>query len=221
MGMSIRLKNSCLIFLFLGSFSSAQAQMGNFFRFGVKGGVNLTTINTENLTYNGLNNFVVQNLEAKTGYVGGVYARIGRSFFIQPELLFSAKSATVNVFNSLSPSTSRVVDVAYNSLDVPIMLGYKLGIFHVLAGPVASYSMNPDNTISNAIVTNLGSVEDAVSKAYYSYTVGGGIDILGLTLDVRYEGNLTDLSKTVPLPTGLNFSQKASLWQATLGLKIL
>ena len=33
--------------------------------------------------------------------------------------------------------------------------------------------------------------------------------------------DVTDISKTVPLPAGVNFSQKAALWQATLGLKIL
>jgi hypothetical protein len=64
-------------------------------------------------------------------------------------------------------------------------------------------------------------LQAATQNAYFSYTAGAGIDLLGLTLDVRYEGSLTDLSKTVPLPQGVNFSQKASLWHATLGMKIL
>ena len=66
-----------------------------------------------------------------------------------------------------------------------------------------------------------GTLSNAVTNAYFSYTAGAGIDLLGFTLDVRYESNLTDLSKTIPLPSGVNFSQKASSFQATLGMKIL
>jgi hypothetical protein len=92
---------------------------------------------------------------------------------------------------------------------------------HVLAGPVASYSITSNGSIADAIRQKFPTVKDAVSQAYFSYTAGAGIDLLGFTLDVRYEGNITDLSKTIPLPAGVNFSQKASLWQATLGMKIL
>jgi hypothetical protein len=193
---------------------------GNFFRLGFKGGVNMATLKTEGLTYNGLGNYVVENLNAKTGYVAGAYMRLGRKIYIEPELLVSYKNGSINVLKSLS-TQSLQLDIKYVSLDVPILIGYRLGPLHVMAGPVASYSLNSDNTISEAIGANLGSLQAATTKAYFSYTAGAGIDLLGLTLDVRYEGNFTDLSKTIPLPQGVNFSQKASLWQATLGMKIL
>ena len=193
---------------------------GNFFRLGIKGGVNMASLKTEGLTYNGLSNYVVENLNAKTGYVAGAYMRLGRKIYIEPELLVSYKNGSINVLKSLS-TQSLQLDIKYVSLDVPILIGYRLGPLHVMAGPVASYSLNADNSIAEAIGTNLGSLQAATTKAYFSYTAGAGIDLLGFTLDVRYEGNFTDLSKTIPLPQGVNFSQKASLWQATLGMKIL
>jgi hypothetical protein len=101
------------------------------------------------------------------------------------------------------------------------MLGYRLGPLHVMAGPVASYSIASSGSIAQAIREKFPTVKDAVSQAYFSYTAGGGIDLLGFTLDIRYEGNITDLSRTIPIPEGVNFSQKASLWQVTLGKKIL
>ena len=180
----------------------------------------MASLKTEGLTYNGLGNYVVENLNAKTGYVAGAYMRLGRKIYIEPELLVSYKNGSINVLKSLS-TQSLQLDIKYVSLDVPILIGYRLGPLHVMAGPVASYSLNSDNTISEAIGANLGSLQAATTKAYFSYTAGAGIDLLGLTLDVRYEGNFTDLSKTIPLPQGVNFSQKASLWQATLGMKIL
>ncbi|MHA8077175.1 porin family protein [Aquirufa sp. TARAVU-A1A] len=224
-------KQFCFLLL-LGSLSSISTQVsaqflmpakkitGNFFRLGIKGGVNMASLKTEGLTYNGLGNYVVENLNAKTGYVAGAYMRLGRKIYIEPELLVSYKNGSINVLKSLS-TQSLQLDIKYVSLDVPILIGYRLGPLHVMAGPVASYSLNADNSIAEAIGTNLGSLQAATTKAYFSYTAGAGIDLLGLTLDVRYEGNFTDLSKTIPLPQGVNFSQKASLWQATLGMKIL
>lgn len=224
-------KQFCFLLL-LGTLSSISTQVsaqflmpakkitGNFFRLGIKGGVNMASLKTEGLTYNGIGNYVVENLNAKTGYVAGAYMRLGRKIYIEPELLVSYKNGSINVLKSLS-TQSLQLDIKYVSLDVPILIGYRLGPLHVMAGPVASYSLNADNTISEAIGANLGSLQAATTKAYFSYTAGAGIDLLGLTLDVRYEGNFTDLSKTIPLPQGVNFSQKASLWQATLGMKIL
>ena len=224
-------KQFCFLLL-LGSLSSIYTQVsaqflmpakkitGNFFRLGIKGGVNMASLKTEGLTYNGIGNYVVENLNAKTGYVAGAYMRLGRKIYIEPELLVSYKNGSINVLKSLS-TQSLQLDIKYVSLDVPILIGYRLGPLHVMAGPVASYSLNADNSIAEVIGTNLGSLQAATTKAYFSYTAGAGIDLLGLTFDVRYEGNFTDLSKTIPLPQGVNFSQKASLWQATLGMKIL
>ncbi|MHA8091514.1 porin family protein [Aquirufa regiilacus] len=193
---------------------------GNFFRLGIKGGVNMAELKTEGLTYKGVGYVLDENLKGKTGYVAGIYMRLGRKIFVQPEFLVSYKSGSINLPKSISTGIPQF-DINYSSIDLPIMLGYRLGPVHVMAGPVASYSINSSTTIAEALGLNLGSFQSATSKAYFSYTAGAGIDLLGLTLDVRYEGNITDLSKTIPLPQGVNFSQKASLWQATLGMKIL
>jgi hypothetical protein len=151
--------------------------------------------------------------------VAGVYARFGRRVFIQPELLAGIKYAKVNVLNA-ALGLDKKVEIGYTSIDIPLMLGYRLGPLHVMAGPVASYSVTPTTTFSQLKALN-GSLSDAATNAYFSYTAGAGIDLLGFTFDVRYESNLTDLSKTIPLPSGVNFSQKASSFQATLGMKIL
>ncbi len=192
---------------------------GNFFRFGIKGGVSLTNLTLDGLTVDGVSDYVAKSMAAKNGYVGGVYARLGRRVFFQPELLAGIKYAKVNVLNA-ALGLDKKVEIGYTSFDIPLMLGYRLGPLHVMAGPVASYSVTPNTTFSQLKALN-GTLSDAATNAYFSYTAGAGIDLLGFTLDVRYESNLTDLSKTIPLPSGVNFSQKASSFQATLGMKIL
>jgi len=192
---------------------------GNFFRFGIKGGVSLTNLTLDGLTINGVSDYVSKSMTAKNGYVAGVYARLGRRVFFQPELLAGIKYAKVNVLNA-ALGLDKKVEIGYTSVDIPLMLGYRLGPLHVMAGPVASYSVAPNSTLSQLKVLN-GTLSDAVNNAYFSYTAGAGIDLLGFTIDIRYESNLTDLSNTIPLPSGVNFSPKASSFQATLGMKIL
>ena len=146
--------------------------------------------------------------------------RSGRKFFVEPEFLVSYKSGSIDLPKTLSTGSLQL-DINYSSIDIPILFGYRLGPVHVMAGPVASYSIASSGSIAEAIRQKFPTVNDAVSQAYFSYTAGGGIDLLGFTLDLRYEGNVTDLSKTIPIPAGVNFSQKATLWQLTLGKKIL
>jgi hypothetical protein len=66
----------------------------------------------------------------------------------------------------------------------------------------------------------VGTAAEIATKTSFSYQVGGGIDLLGFTLDVRYEGNLSQLTKTLPIPAGITFSPKLNLYQVTLGYKI-
>ncbi|RXK47547.1 porin family protein [Aquirufa rosea] len=222
------LKLTLIILFAFGIMGHSNAQFGarkatgSFFRLGIKGGLTFSSINVKSASFKGssidVQSLIDQNLALKSGYVGGIYARVGRKLFLEPEILLSAKNASINI-----TGLNKMVDVSYTSLDVPLLLGYKLGPLHVMAGPVASYNLNSDNTIAQTItsVTSSATVRDAISKAYFSYAVGGGIDLLGLTLDIRYDGNLTDLSRTIPVPADVNISQKASVWNLTLGIKIL
>jgi hypothetical protein len=101
-------------------------------------------------------------------------------------------------------------------------LGIKFGHFHLLGGPVASYQLSANETVDAAFTNYLGSsIANGLSKSQLSYQVGAGLDLLGLTLDVKYEAGLTDLAKDIKVPAGVTLSQKPSLVQVTLGIKIL
>lgn len=205
------LKSLMTVSLMLGIFSVATAQK-DYLRVGIKGGINLSSVKVASLS---------TNLENKTGYQVGAFARVGRTVFFQPEVLFSAKEVNVDVINSLTTNKG-VVSFSQQSLDVPLLLGVKLGPLRVLAGPVASYaisaSTNPDVAIKSYFT---GTSQDIVNRSNFGYQAGIGFDILNFSLDLRYEGAVSELKNTIAAPAGFNYSQKPSYYQATIGFRIL
>jgi hypothetical protein len=200
----------------------AKMVTGNFFRIGIKGGVNLARLETDGLvTLNGavIKDQLLESLDTKQSYVGGIYARLGRKIFIEPEVLISTKGGSIYI-----PSLIQTKQFTFSNIDVPVLLGFRWKIFHIMAGPVASYTLKTDselNDLINKVIQKYKiSVPEIVTKTSFSYQAGGGIDLLGFTLDVRYEGNLSQLTKTLPIPAGITFSPKLNLYQVTLGYKI-
>ncbi len=209
------LKSVLTLALVMGILSVATAQKhsrADYFRIGIKGGVNLSSVKVASLS---------ANLENKTGYQLGAFARIGRTVFFQPEVYFAAKEVNVDVLNSLTTNQG-VVGFSQKSLDVPLLLGVKLGPLRVMAGPVASYaisaSTNPDAAVKSYFS---GTSQDIINRSSFSYQAGIGFDILNLSLDLRYEGAMSELKNTVAVPNGFTYSQKPSYYQATIGFRIL
>jgi hypothetical protein len=209
------LKFLMTIALVMGMLSVATAQKhsrADYFRIGIKGGVNLSSVKVASLS---------TNLENKTGYQFGAFARIGRTIFLQPEVYFTAKEVNVDVLNSLTTNQG-VVGFSQKSLDVPLLAGIKLGPLRVLAGPVASYAVSASTSPDAAVKSYFsGTTQDIINRSSFSYQAGIGFDILNLSLDLRYEGAMSELKNTVAVPSGFNYSQKPSYYQATIGFRIL
>lgn len=209
------LKSVLTLALVMGILSVATAQKhsrADYFRIGIKGGVNLSSVKVASLS---------ANLENKTGYQLGAFARIGRTIFIQPEVYFAAKEVNVDVLNSLTTNQG-VVGFSQKSLDVPLLLGVKLGPLRVMAGPVASYAISASTSPDAAVKSYFsGTSQDIINRSSFSYQAGVGFDILNLSLDLRYEGAMSELKNTVAVPNGFNYSQKPSYYQATIGFRIL
>jgi hypothetical protein len=183
------------------------------FSLGIRGGVNFSQLKTDNTQSIGAN--LQQSLDTKTGYVGGVYARIGSKLFIQPELIFSAKGGSVNI---LKNGTSQTVAIDYTNFDVPLLIGYKFGPIRLNAGPMASFTVS-SNGLDEALKSVSSNLGESFKKASYGYQAGGGIDLGSLSLDLRYEGSLSEVSSLSS--SNINFTQKGNLWQLTLGLRLL
>jgi len=225
-----------LSLLLIPTLASAQfSGRGKFFSFGVKVGANFSQLNTlevktPRLTQPGpggipvvtsggqiVYDFFQNNNSRITGIVGGVFFRFGRKFFIQPEVLISAKGGSFDVVKT-SLATQKI-DVKFTTIDVPILLGFKLGPLRLNAGPMASLTVSQNQKLKDALDQySKQSIDDTFKQAVFGYQAGVGLTFLGLNLDVRYEGSLSDLSQ-IGLDPGndARFTSKTALWQLTAG----
>ncbi|WP_020607496.1 outer membrane beta-barrel protein [Spirosoma spitsbergense] len=201
------------------------------FQIGIKGGVNLSKLSFGDFIKTGTNpngsptasvdgqtfrNNLSDSFDSKMGTSFGIYMRFGKNLFIQPELLYSTRSAQFGVIRNGQTETATITTTSF---DVPLLLGIKGGPIRIVAGPVASFRINDNQTLGNALQQyTQGSLNDAWSQAYYGYQVGGGLDIGSLGLDVRYQGNISDIAQ-IENSAG-KFSQGMKSWQITLAYKI-
>lgn len=169
------------------------------FSLGVKGGVNFSKVNADNL-----------NSSTVAGYQAGLFARIGNSVYLQPELYMSSTGG------KFSDNNGNNDNVRFTKLNVPLLLGFKFGSdnlnFRIMGGPIYSYNLNTDNTFSanfNAAYIDFGHYNNST----LGIQGGAGIDIGPITTDVRYEGGLSDVNKS--------FGQRQNLWALSVGFKFL
>lgn len=153
----------------------ASAQIIPKVQFGLKGGVNLTSLSKTG-TFNSSN---------QAGYLGGVWARFGAlGFHFQPEAYVTSKNVTVDGFAA-----------KFTSVDVPLLFGAKVGALGVGArfytGPVVSFAINKDQDYS-AAASNITRLN--YKDQNYAWQLGAGADLGGLSLDLRYEAGLSKQS---------------------------
>lgn len=151
--------------------------------------------------------------EMKSTFHFGVFARLGKKVYLQPELnIMSRKGMLTYDENSASTNSIKI-----NTIDIPLLLGAKVidlkaANVRVMAGPVASMVINKTITADNWENTL---TSDDIRNANFGLQFGAGADLLFLTLDVRYEIGLNDFSKLD------GFDLKNNMFTVSLGWKIL
>ena len=177
-------------------------------KFGLKAGVSTTSLSmpTIKTISSGTTSFTVDALTAaKYGFHGGAFVRLTLfGVYIQPELLFSTRSNEYTVINTTNQSApvSFVVKQTFNKLDIPVMLGLKLGPIRLNAGPAASLLINsPKDLISDP------DYKGRYSRMTFGYQAGLGFDLLSiLTFDLRYEGSLKKYQNQIQNLAGTKYN---------------
>ena len=153
----------------------------------------------------------------KSGFSIGVFVRIGKRFYFQPEVYYTTQGG---VFESNAKDWKQKVNIG--SLDIPALVGFKLikskvVNLRILAGPLASFVVNKSVKDAEGI---LGPIKNAdINSVNWAVQVGAGLDVLFFTLDVRYQIGLNNLIKTIQNNAEIN--SKNSVWVVSLGFKIL
>ncbi|MBP7261285.1 MAG: PorT family protein [Bacteroidia bacterium] len=183
----------------LFAINNVQAQAGA--AFGLKGGLNLNKLDPKTT---GITS------DMRVGPVGGLWVRAKvLGFFVQAEALYSTKGGKTTVpATPFTPAIESKLNNAY--LDVPVLLGKSFfSVVRINAGPSFQYLLSAKN----------GSVD--VKNGYNSFVVGYqagvGVDIKKIGVDLRYDGNISNVTKSV---SGVKNSTRSSVFQLTVAYKL-
>lgn len=188
-------------------------------KFGLKAGITSTSISVNDLIVvddTGLNDLLVKGGNSKVGIQGGLMARITiLKLYVQPELLFTSTGGEVEVteYSTGNPITT-IENQKFNKIDIPIMVGYKIGPLRLQAGPIASIVVS-----NKSVLEDYTNYEEEFNGATWGYQAGLGLDIgKKLTIDVKYEGSLSKLADGVNIGSqSFDFDSRTSQTVFSLG----
>lgn len=196
------MKKLIIILLAVMAFNLANAQ---FLRFGFKAGVSSTNVKFDDIknieSSDGLKEYAIKQGDSKMGFHAGLYGRIQLlGLFVQPELLFTHSQGEV-VLADVTASQMYTETQKFNKIDIPVIVGWKFGPARLGIGPVASFMLSESDGLKDKLSSiSSEATENNFRKATFGYQIGVGLDILKkITLDVRYEGNLSKLGNGITL----------------------
>ncbi len=207
-----------IVFFFLALLIAAPAF--SQLDFGIKAGVSTTSITMDDIKSltSSTASYTVEKLEgAKYGFHAGAFLRLTVwKLYLQPELLFATRTNAYTVTN-VTTSTAKDVTQNLNKLDIPVMVGLKLGPLRLNAGPSGSLLIGSPKELIND-----PDFEHMYSNLTIGYQAGVGLDILKfLTLDARYEGSLKKYQTQIENLTGTTFNldDRANAFLVSVGIK--
>ncbi len=175
-----------------------------------------------NLSYN--KNDISTGL--KNNMVIGVFMRLGKKIYIQPELNYLTQGSVFK-FPSLNSTSVIEQNVQLKSIQVPLNLGFqlidlkvvKLRIFGgATANFVADKTIDPVNSAPKDYLQ-----PDNFNNVNFQYQIGAGLDVLMFALDVKYYGGISDLvnGNVTYNSTTQQVNAPSNVFMVTLGWKIL
>jgi hypothetical protein len=175
----------------------AQAAVQAQIKYGIKLGISTPDIKPADVTAlrfkSGTDSFTLKVNDANYGFhVGGwVRLKLG-GIYLQPEVLYNSAKVEYKL-NKLGAVTSEdSLTQRFSNLDVPIMVGFKLGSFRVNGGPVAHIHLG-----SNDGLAELKDYKASFQSATWGYQAGIGLDFGKLGIDLRYEGNFNNFGQHI------------------------
>ncbi len=192
-----------ILLFFIPVLFSAETSFGQL-NLGIKVGYNASKLST---------NLDSISSNFKSGFQFGAFVRIGKKVYLQPEVYYISQGG---VFTSNLHNWKETVKIG--SLDVPVLLGFKLMDLklvniRIFAGPEASFVVNKSIAEGG---TSTGPLTSGDFKSVnWSIQAGAGVDVLMFTLDIRYQAGLSQMINKS------QYDSKNNVWVVSLGWKII
>lgn len=171
--------------------------------FGIKAGLSSYDLAEDGIVINNGTNRIEWNISnAGYGHHFGIYTRLSAlGLYIEPALLFNSNTVSYDIKTyGESGIIQTLKNEKYNTLDVPVLAGIKLGILRFQGGVVGHLFIN---SISD--VVDIKGYEQRFKGATYGWQGGTGLDIWKLRFDLLIEGNFNHFGDHISLG-GVNYA---------------
>lgn len=192
-----------LSFLLNGSISAQ-------FEMGVKVGINSTQLVSDsiNLITSDEEQLNLAFQEADYGVHLGLYMRLSAfGFYLEPAGFINSSKVTYQLSEIQNGEViTSFKNESFTSLDIPVLLGYKISFFRIHAGGVAHLIID-----SASDLIDIKGYQSKFEKANYGYQAGIGIDAWKIRIDINYEGNLSKFGNHITVDdTPYSFNNAAA-----------
>lgn len=206
--------------IFIGFLMMLSTLSYSQFEIGIKTGISSTELTPKSILFNSEveNNMELSIRNANYGFHFGLYTRISiANIFVEPAFLFNSSSVDYDLSEEIFDTgiISSIRSESYNNLDIPLMVGIKIGPLRLQGGPVAHIFLN-----SASDLTAITGYAQKFRDASYGIQGGIGLDILRVRLDFNYETNLSLFGDHINVDgQPYDFDQRPGRLIASIGVK--
>lgn len=165
--------------LALSAMSASAALLPSY---GVKAGLNLSSIDIEDI-----------ESSSQSGFVGGFFADLASPLLhLQAELLYTARESQLGALNT----SAYDIDVRNHYIQIPVLVKFGLPVPaiapSVYAGPAIAFPIKSEMTDAGGDYVD---VKDYSKSAVWSLSIGADLTLLEkIVVDIRYDIALTALN---------------------------
>lgn len=157
----------------------------------------------------------IESGDADFGFSIGAFARIGGpKFKVMPELLYSTSTTNINFEDE--NGVDQVMESELNQIDVPINLIMKpVGFLSLQGGLIGSILVDSEDKIGDRTEEAFKNYKDFT----FGFQAGAGLELGNFLIDLRYEGNLSNISES-DSALGIPFDERKNMVKASLGISL-
>lgn len=188
------------------------------FEFGVKAGISSFDLASEGIVIRNEDKIYELNFaNAEYGVHFGIYSRVSfLGLYVEPAILFNSNTVNYDLQEvSEDGAFSTLRSETYRNVDIPFLIGTKIGFLRLQTGPVAHFYLD-----STSDLFSINGYKQNFKSATYGAQIGVGLDIWRVRFDINYELNTNKFGDHIQVGDDqLTFDDGAERVVMSMGLK--
>ncbi len=188
---------------------------------GISGGLNFSSVPSQDdfiFNFDDDRDAMLSVLdESKAGFHIGIFAEVSLlGFFLQPGISYSETGQTMSLSYDDEHNIPQIDEFTtnYSHIKIPLVAGMQFAALRAGLGPVFSFLIDEREDILKHIDTSL-----EYNSASVAYQLMVGLKISRLSIDYRFEGNLSRLGDSINIGNkDFDFDTKPRQHIITLGI---